>query len=107
MSGVRGILGNPTGDLTALTSAKTKGPTSTAAVSEGSATEKKKAADAAKGFEEIFLRQLLSAVKTGKQSGYGGMATEALASGLSRAGGIGLAEQIEKSLAAALKKHGT
>lgn len=74
-----------------------------------SATDKERArvADAAKQFEGIFVRQLLEASKVmgsankGSSGGYGSMAIEALSDGLLRAGGFGLAKQIEASLALA------
>jgi Rod binding domain-containing protein len=64
-------------------------------------TEAQPAAKAAKELEGVFLRQLLSTAKFGGAkagSTYGGMAVDALASGLSDAGGVGLAAMIERSL---------
>lgn len=50
-------------------------------------------------FEAMLLRQLLSAAKMGEgQGGYGDMAVESMADGISRAGGVGLARQIERAL---------
>ena len=59
---------------------------------------------AAAEFEAIFVKQLLKEAKIGgeqKSGGYGDMAVDALADGVERGGGLGLARQIEKSLAAA------
>lgn len=56
---------------------------------------------AAEEFEGALLRQLLQAAKIGGKNadkGYGGMATDALASGLQSAGGLGLARAIEDVL---------
>jgi len=57
--------------------------------------------EAAEQFEAIFVRQLLKGAKvTGKmgESGYGGMALEALAKGVTQSGGLGLAKAIENSI---------
>jgi len=56
---------------------------------------------AAQEFESVFIRQLLSTAKVAgskTQSTYGGMAVDALASGLSDSGGLGLADLIARSL---------
>ncbi len=56
---------------------------------------------AAKEFEGVFVRQLLSAAKLGGskgEEGYGAMATDALATGIMNAGGLGLTRQIEAAL---------
>lgn len=69
-----------------------------------------KALKAAKDFEAIFLRTLLSSLEKttsinggGKlntgQSTYGGMVVGALADNISSSGGIGLADIVAKSLA--------
>lgn len=69
------------------------------------AKEQARVTDAAKQFEGIFVRQLLEAAKVmggsnkGQSGGYGSMAIEALSDGVVRAGGFGLAKQIEASLA--------
>jgi len=55
----------------------------------------------AREFESILVHQLLDAAKVGgegAQSGYGAMATDALSSGVSQAGGLGLARQVEEAL---------
>lgn len=60
-----------------------------------------KIAHVASQFEEVFLRQLLAASKIGGKDeggGYGSMAVDALASGISRGGGFGIAKQIEAAL---------
>lgn len=50
-------------------------------------------------FESMLLRQLLNASKMGQgQGGYAEMAVESMADGISRAGGVGLARQIERAL---------
>lgn len=56
---------------------------------------------AAKQFEGIFVRQLLDAAKvmgSKGSSGYGAMGVEGLADGVVRAGGLGLAHQIELAM---------
>jgi Rod binding domain-containing protein len=58
---------------------------------------------AAGEFEQIFVKQLLKEAKLGgsqKEGGYGDMAVDALASGVQKGGGLGLAKQIEAALAA-------
>ena len=58
-------------------------------------------------FEAMLLRQLLHAAKMGSSAGsYGEMAVDALASGISDAGGIGLTRQLEDVLAGQLGVHG-
>jgi len=55
----------------------------------------------AKDFEAILVKQLLRGAKVvagNAESGYGSMALDALSSGISDAGGIGLARQIENAL---------
>lgn len=50
-------------------------------------------------FEAMLLRQLLSASKMGSGAGgYSDMAVDALANGINQAGGVGLAQQIERVL---------
>lgn len=49
-------------------------------------------------FEAMLLRQLLSAAKMGGGGGYAEMAVDALASGITHAGGIGLARELEAAL---------
>ncbi len=59
---------------------------------------------AAREFEAVFVRQLLAASNfggskaSGGGSGYQGMATDALADGIIRAGGLGLSEQIRRAM---------
>ncbi len=58
-------------------------------------------ARAASEMETVFVRHLLEASKIGGpsgESGYGSMAVDALASGIERGGGLGLARAIEESL---------
>lgn len=73
-------------------------------VQKGSGAEKADAAlkKVAAEFESALVRQLLQTAKVGgKQAerGYGGMAVDALASGLEAGGGLGLARAIEAALA--------
>jgi hypothetical protein len=50
-------------------------------------------------FESMLLRQLLTTAKMGGGiGGYADMAIDAMASGISQAGGVGLARQIETLL---------
>lgn len=52
----------------------------------------------AREFEEVFLHQILQSshvLGKGDSSGYAGMALDALASGLSQAGGVGLARTLQ------------
>ena len=50
-------------------------------------------------FEAMLLRQLLSASKVGSDAGgYSEMAVDALATGISQAGGIGLTRHLEAAL---------
>ena len=51
-------------------------------------------------FEAMLLRQLLTSAKMGGEGGYSSMAVDALASGITRAGGIGLAHELETALGA-------
>jgi Rod binding domain-containing protein len=55
----------------------------------------------AKEFETLLVHQLLEAAKVGGESasgGYMGMAVDAMASGVSDAGGLGLTREIEAAL---------
>jgi Rod binding domain-containing protein len=72
----------------------------------GKAATDAKVHKAAQEFEELFVRQILSAAKVGgggdgKKSGYEGMAVDAIASAVSGGGGLGLARQIEDAVARA------
>lgn len=89
-------------------SAKSAAPASAAAAGAAAKSpskedkEKARVIDAAKQFEGIFVRQLLDSAKImgpKGSSGYGSMAVESLADGVVRAGGLGLARQIESALA--------
>jgi len=56
---------------------------------------------AAEEFEAMFVRQLLANAKIGgkeKEDGYDGMAVDALASAVTKGGGLGLAHQIEEAI---------
>jgi Rod binding domain-containing protein len=59
----------------------------------------------AQEFEAVFVRQLLSAAKLSgsakKEDGYDGMEVDALATAVTRGGGLGLARQIEEALSQA------
>ena len=56
--------------------------------------------EAAVGFEELLLKQILSSAQVipGGSSGYGAMALDALVSSVARAGGLGLAPKLEHEL---------
>jgi peptidoglycan hydrolase FlgJ len=80
-----------------------------AVAAEPTATPKPEVLKAAREFEAIFLRSLLSSLeKTTKTSGggslsagqsaYGGMVVSAMADAMTSAGGIGLAEIIAKAM---------
>ena len=69
--------------------------------------ESKRLGDASRQFEAVFLRQMLSclektaSVQGGKDAGsklYGSMMVDAVADAVSRAGGIGLAAMLKKTL---------
>jgi len=69
--------------------------------------EAKKLDDAARQFEAVFLRQMLSSLErttstpAGKEAGsnlYGSMMVDAVADAISRAGGMGLASMLKHSL---------
>ncbi len=62
----------------------------------------KKILEAATQFESLFMRQILKTARfggSGSESGYGGMVVDALATGVSENGGMGLAKAITDSLA--------
>ena len=82
----------------ARTEAPVTPPSPTKAAKGAVAPKLKKAAQE---FEAMFVRQILTAAKVGghdKQNGYDGMAVDALASGITKGGGLGLARQIEEAL---------
>ncbi len=59
---------------------------------------------AAGEFESLFVKQLLKEAKIGgdqKSGGYADMAVDALATGIQRGGGLGLAKRIEEAMAPA------
>ncbi len=73
----------------------------TEASSPAVSAEQAKLTKVAQDFEQIFVRQLLATAKfgqSGKESGYSGMIVEALSSGISAGGGLGLAKDIADSL---------
>jgi Rod binding domain-containing protein len=74
-------------------------------IKEGPAAPKKidpKIAHVASQFEEVFARQLLSSAKMGGESdgggGYSAMTIDALATGVTKGGGLGIAQSIEMAL---------
>lgn len=98
MSGVR--IPSPTGapSASALTAAH-------GALTAAAEKKRSEVTQAAKQFEGIFVRQLLDAAKvmgSKGSSGYGSMGVEALADGVVRAGGLGLARQIELAMGAGM-----
>jgi Rod binding domain-containing protein len=64
------------------------------------ASRSAKVTQAAHDFESVLVRQLLRASKIGGDSkgGYGDMALDALADGVEKGGGLGLAHCIAKAL---------
>jgi Rod binding domain-containing protein len=61
--------------------------------------------EAARDFESLLVKQLLTAAKIGgdpKGSGYADMAVDALAKGIEKGGGMGLAKRIEDTIAHSL-----
>lgn len=54
--------------------------------------------DVAEQFEAMLLRQLLTAAKMGGSGSYADMAVDALANGITEAGGVGLSRQLEATL---------
>ncbi len=63
--------------------------------------EVQRVGEAAQQFEAIFVRQLLKSAHFGEQggaSGYGTMVVDALATGVTNQGGLGLARAIQASL---------
>jgi hypothetical protein len=64
---------------------------------------------AAQEFESLLVKQLLSAAKMGGEAkgGYGDMGLDALANGVEKAGGLGLARRLEEAISPAhLQHHG-
>lgn len=82
-------------------------PTAAAGTHTGAAAQKDprsaKLHHAAHEFESMLVKQLLKAAKMGgtgtdKSSGYADMAVDALANGIEKGGGLGLARRIEDAL---------
>jgi Rod binding domain-containing protein len=77
-----------------------------AALPQAAATPGEKSLKAAREFESILLRHMLESMqktaelggKSHTNSAYQSMATEALADGIERGGGLGLAELVAKTL---------
>lgn len=103
MSGAAGIAS--VGSLTQSAVGSMTGAAKAAEGSDAKAASSAKVKEAAAQFEGIFVRQLLDAAKImgskGGSGGYGSMAVESLADGVVRAGGLGLARQIEDSMSRA------
>jgi Rod binding domain-containing protein len=79
-----------------------------AAIAKSDADKTTRASDTrlhtvAQEFESMLLRQMLTAAHMGgshgKEDAYSGMAVDALASGVERSGGLGLARQLEDAVA--------
>jgi len=73
-------------------------------LSPGQRRELEKLMDAARQFEEIFIRQLLKTSKFGgsaAQKGHGQMIVDAVAGSVSQQGGVGLAQALRDTLAEA------
>jgi Rod binding domain-containing protein len=75
-------------------------PLSAVLAPSAEARRSEKVVQAAHDFESVLVRQLLKATKMGGDSkgGYGDMAVDALADGIEKGGGLGLAQCIEKAL---------
>lgn len=54
--------------------------------------------EAAKAFEQVFVRQLLKSANLGSGGNYASMTTDALSQGVSQGGGMGLARMIRDTL---------
>jgi hypothetical protein len=61
---------------------------------------------ATREFEELLVKQLLNAAKIGgeKSTGYADMAVDALAKGVEKGGGLGLARRLEETLSHSLSR---
>ena len=82
--------------------------TSPAAPAQPQASERtEKIHKAAQEFESLLIKQLLSAAKMGGEAkgGYGDMGLDALASGVEKAGGLGLARRLEEAISPASLHH--
>jgi len=80
-------------------------------LTDASARKAEKLHEATRDFESLLIKQLLSAAKVGgdsKGSGYADMAVDALATGIEKGGGLGLARRIEETIAHSLGRpsHG-
>ena len=76
-------------------------PEALAAMTPDQQAQFKKLDEAAKGFEQIFVQQLLKTANFASQlksGGYGTMAMDAMASGITKGGGMGLSDMIRDSL---------
>lgn len=85
-----------------MTIAKIQAPPLARNVAE--TAESKKADDAKKAgqeFEAILVRQMLAQTNLGGKGGYADMATEALATAVTKGGGLGLGRILEHQLAPA------
>lgn len=69
-----------------------------------SAHKAEKLKQAAQEFESLLIKQLLTAAKMGGEAkgGYADMGIDALATGVEKAGGLGLARRLEQALSPAV-----
>lgn len=81
----------------------------TTAAAHAPAKEKDdKLVQAAQQMESVFVRELLKAAKVGgpkADSGYGSMATDALADAIEKGGGFGLAKRIQDAVNDSTRQH--
>lgn len=79
---------------------KVPAPGASAAAAAAAEKKAKDVHETALGFEELLVKQLLSSanVVPNAKQGYGAMALDALASSITRAGGLGLAKNLEHEL---------
>jgi len=86
-------------------------PVSASPASAPASTDRaEKLRHAAHDFESLLVKQLLTTAKItgeGKAGGYGDMAVDALATGIEKAGGLGLANRIAAALSPGAKASGS
>lgn len=75
-------------------------------LAEADARRTEKLHAATREFEELLVKQLLNAAKMGgeKSTGYADMAIDALAKGVEKGGGLGLARRFEETLSQSLAR---
>jgi Rod binding domain-containing protein len=91
------------------TLAHAQAPTPVTTAATASSARDSKVHKAAQDFEAMFVREILRAAKvTGhdKPNGYDSMAVDAIASSVTKGGGLGLAREIEAALSHAAAAHG-